>query len=38
MLLDRLISHVSTQYMDFVEIFNISLNLSTICFANFSGC
>ena len=24
------ISHTSTQYMDFVEIFNISLDLSTI--------
>ena len=32
------ISHTSTQYMDFVEIFNISLDLSTIYFAHFSGC
>ena len=31
------ISHISTQYMDFVEIFNISLDLSTIYFAHFSG-
>ena len=28
----------STQYMDFVEIFNISLDLPTIYFAHFSGC
>ena len=32
------ISHTSTQYMDFVEIFNISLDLSTIYIAHFSGC
>ena len=32
------ISHTSTQYMDFVEIFNISLDFSTIYFAHFSGC
>ena len=32
------ISHTSTQYMDFVEIFNISLDLSPIYFANFGGC
>ena len=38
MLLTRPISHTSTQYMDFVEIFNIVLNLSTIYFAHFSGC
>ena len=25
------------QCMDFVEIFNVSLDLSTICFANFGG-
>ena len=31
------ISHTSTQYMDFIEICNISLDLSTIYFANFSG-
>ena len=31
-------SDSSTQYMDFVEIFNISLDLSTIYFAHFSGC
>ena len=27
-----------TQFMDFVEVFDISLDLSTIYFANFSGC
>ena len=32
------ISYTSTQYMDFVEIFNILLDLSTIYFAHFSGC
>ena len=32
------ISGTGTQYMDFVEIFNISLDLSTIYFAHFSGC
>ena len=33
------ISDTSTQYMNyFVEIFNISLDLSTIYFAHFSGC
>ena len=32
------ISHTSTQCMDFVEILNISLDLSTIYFAHFSGC
>ena len=32
------LSHTSTQYMDFVKIFNISLDLSTIYFAHFSGC
>ena len=37
MLLAGPISHISTQYTDFVEIFNISLDLS-ICFAHFSGC
>ena len=30
------ISHTSTLYMDFVKIVNISLELSTIYFANFS--
>ena len=29
------ISHTSTQYMDFVKIFNISLDLSSIYFAHF---
>ena len=33
-----LISHASTQYIDFVEILNISLDLSTIYFAHCSGC
>ena len=32
MLLTGTISHTSIQYMDFVEIFNASLYLSTICF------
>ena len=32
------ISDTSTQWMDFVEIFNISLDLTTICFPNFNGC
>ena len=31
------ISHSSTQYMDFVKIFNISLDLSSIYFVHFSG-
>ena len=32
------ISHTSTQCMDFVDIFNVSLDLFTIYFAHFSGC
>ena len=32
MLLGGPISHTSIQYMDFVEIFNVSLDLSTIYF------
>ena len=32
MLLAGPISHTSIQYMDFVEIFNVSLDLSTIYF------
>ena len=32
------ISHTSTQYMDFVKFFNISLDLPTIYFAHFSEC
>ena len=36
MLLAGPISHTSTQYMDFVEFFNISLDLSTIYFAHFA--
>ena len=38
MLLAGPISHSGTQYIDFVEILNISLDLSTIYFAHFSGC
>ena len=38
MLLPGPISHTSTQYMDLGEVFNISLELSTIYCANFSGC
>ena len=37
MLLAEPIFHTGTQYMDFVEIFNISLDLSTTYFAHFSG-
>ena len=32
------VSHTIKQCMDFVEIFNVSLDLSTIYFARFSGC
>ena len=28
----------STQYIDYVEVLSISLDLSTIYFAHFSGC
>ena len=38
MLLAGPISHASIQNMDFVEIFNVSLNLSTTHFVRFSGC
>ena len=38
MLLNGAISLTGTQYLDFVEIFNISLDLSSIYFAHFSGC
>ena len=38
MLLAGLVSHTSTQYMDFVDIFNVSLDLSTIYLAHFSEC
>ena len=38
MLLAGPISHTSIQYMDFVEIFNISLDFSSIYFAHFSWC
>ena len=31
-------THTSTQYIDFVEILKISLDLSTIYFAHFGGC
>ena len=37
MLLAGPISHTSTQYMDFFEIFNISLHPSIIYFAHSSG-
>ena len=30
-------SHTGTQYIDYVEILKISLDLSTIYFAHFSG-
>ena len=32
------ISHTSTQYMDFVDIFNVSLDLPPFYFAQFTGC
>ena len=38
MLLAGPISHTGTQYMGFVEIFNILLDFSVIYFAHFSGC
>ena len=38
MLLAGPISHASTRFMDFVEIFNIVQDLCTICFSRFSGC
>ena len=38
MLLAGSISHTSTQHMDFVKFFNLSLDLPTIYFAHFSGC
>ena len=38
MLLAGPISHTNTQYIDFVDFFYISLDLSTIYFANFSEC
>ena len=38
MLLAGAISHTSTQYMDFVEILNIVLDLSIVYFSHFSGC
>ena len=37
MLLAEPISHTSTQYIDFVEILSISLDLSTIYFVHFVG-
>ena len=37
MLLAGPISHTSIQYIDFVEIFNVSLDFSTIYFADFGG-
>ena len=38
MLLAGPISPTNTQYMDFVEVFIIVLDLSTIYFCHFSGC
>ena len=39
MLLAGQISHtVNIQYTDFVEIFNVLLDLSTLYFACFNGC
>ena len=38
MLLAGKIPNTSTRCMDFVEIFNIVQDLSTICFSLFSGC
>ena len=38
MLLAGPIFHTSTQYIDFVEILSVSLDLSTIYFVYFSGC
>ena len=38
MLLAGPVSHISIQYMDFVDIFSVCLDLSTIQFAYFSGC
>ena len=38
MLLAGPVSHTGFQYIDFVEIFSVSLDLSTIYFALFSGC
>ena len=38
MLLAGLVSHTSTQYMDFVDFFDISLDLYSVYFVHFSGC
>ena len=38
MLLAGPISHTRTQCIDFVEILNISLDLSTVYLAHFRGC
>ena len=32
------VSHSIIQCMDFIEIFNLSLDFSTVYFAHFSGC
>ena len=37
MLLAGPVSHTRMQYMDFVKILNVSLDLSTVYFAHFSG-
>ena len=38
MLLAEPVSHTSTQYMDFLKMFNISLHLSSIHFVPSGGC
>ena len=38
MLLVGPVSHTTIQHMDFVEIFNVSFDLSTHYFVRFSGC
>ena len=37
MLLTGPVSHISTEYMDFVKALNISQDLSTIYFVDFKG-
>ena len=38
MLLAAPFSHTGMKFMDFVKIFNVLLDLSSIYFAHFSGC
>ena len=38
MLLAGPVSHTCTQYTDFVDILDVTLDLTTIYFAHFSGC